>query len=140
MEILEKVAYVKGLAEGLELDTKAKEGKLLTVVIDILEDVALELRDIREEQRDLEEGLDAVSDDLSDVEGYLYDQDDEEEDGEDEKDEEECYEAICPNCHESVYFDEDILMDGSVVCPNCGQELCFDLEGGVDEDDEDDEE
>ena len=47
MEILEKVAYMKGLAEGLGLDTKTKEGKLLTVMIDLLDDIALEL----EEQR-----------------------------------------------------------------------------------------
>ncbi len=68
MEILEKVAYMKGLAEGLGLDTKSKEGKLLKVMMDILDDVALELQDIRSEQADLEEGLDAVSDDLADVE------------------------------------------------------------------------
>ena len=37
-------------------------------MMDILDDIALELQDIREEQSDLEEGLDAVSDDLSDVE------------------------------------------------------------------------
>lgn len=29
MEITEKVAYLKGLAEGMELDTEKKEGKLL---------------------------------------------------------------------------------------------------------------
>ena len=28
MEITEKVAYLKGLAEGMELDTEKKEGKL----------------------------------------------------------------------------------------------------------------
>ncbi len=28
MEISEKVAYLKGLAEGLALDTESKEGKL----------------------------------------------------------------------------------------------------------------
>ena len=27
MEITEKVAYLKGLAEGMELDTEKKEGK-----------------------------------------------------------------------------------------------------------------
>ena len=29
MEIIEKVAYLKGLAEGLALDTDTKEGKLI---------------------------------------------------------------------------------------------------------------
>ena len=126
MEILEKVAYMKGLAEGLGLDTKSKEGKLLKVMMDILDDVALELQDIRDEQSDLEEGLDAISDDLADVETYLYEEDgEEEESGEDD----DVYQTTCPNCEEEIFFDETILADGSVECPNCGEKLEFDLEG-----------
>ena len=45
MEIIEKVAYLKGLAEGMELDTSKKEGKLLAAIIDLLEDIALEIED-----------------------------------------------------------------------------------------------
>ena len=135
MEILEKVAYMKGLAEGLSLDTKTKEGKLLTVMMDILEDMALEIEDLYEEQAELEEGLDAVSDDLSDVETYLYEMDgeydeDEDEDGEDEDGEDEdgeVYETTCPSCEEEIFFDETILEDGCVECPNCGEKLEFDL-------------
>lgn len=152
MEILERVAYMKGLAEGLGLDAKSKEGKLLKVMMDILDDVALELQDIRDEQGDLEEGLDAVSEDLADVETYLFDQEDEEE--EDGEEEEEVYQTTCPNCDEEIFFDEDVLADGSVLCPNCGEELEFDLtdlsgcggccgacgEDDEDEDEEDDEE
>ena len=48
MEITEKVAYLKGLAEGMELDTDKKEGKLLSAIIDVLEDIALELEDIQD--------------------------------------------------------------------------------------------
>ncbi len=151
MEILEKVAYMKGLAEGLGLDTKSKEGKLLKVMMDILDDVALELQDIRDEQSDLEEGLDAVSDDLADVETYLYEEDGEEEDDEDD----DVYQTTCPNCEEEIFFDETILADGSVECPNCGEKLEFDLEepgcgrccgacaeeeDGEDEDEDDEEE
>ena len=124
MEILEKVAYMKGLAEGLGLDTKSKEGKLLKVMMDILDDVALELQDIRDEQSDLEEGLDAISDDLADVEACLYEEDDGGEDAEDD----EVYQTTCPNCEEDIFFDETILADGSVECPNCGEKLEFDLE------------
>lgn len=132
MEILEKVAYMKGLAEGLSLDTKTKEGKLLTVMMDILEDMALELEDMYEAQAELEEGLDAISDDLSDVETYIYEMDGEydEDDDEDEDDEDfegEVYETTCPNCEEEILFDETILEDGYVKCPNCGEKLEFDL-------------
>lgn len=145
MEILEKVAYMKGLAEGIGLDVKSKEGKLLKVMMDILDDVALELQDIRDEQSDLEEGLDAVSEDLADVESCLFDLED------DEDEDEEVYQTTCPNCDEEIFFDEDILADGSVLCPNCGEELEFDLSDlsgcggccgacGEDEDDEEDDE
>ena len=46
MEITERVAYLKGLAEGMELNTDKREGKLLAAIIDVLEDIALELEDI----------------------------------------------------------------------------------------------
>ena len=131
MEILEKVAYMKGLAEGLGLDTKTKEGKILTVMIDILDDIALELQDLFENQVELEEGLDAVSDDLSDVETYIYEMDgeyDEDDDEDDEDEDDEVYETTCPNCEEEIFFDETILADGCVECPNCGEKLSFDLE------------
>ena len=137
MEILEKVAYMKGLAEGLGLDTKSKEGRLLTVMIDILDDIALELQDIREDQSEMEECLDAVSDDLSDVESYIYEMDGEYEDEDDE--DEEVYETTCPNCEEEIFFDETILADGCVECPNCGEKLEFDLDDEVEEESDEEE-
>ena len=77
----------------------------------------------------LEEALDAVSDDLSDVEACLYESEDEDEDEEDDADEdEEVYETTCPNCEEEIFFDETILADGCVECPNCGEKLEFDLD------------
>ena len=142
MEISEKVAYLKGLAEGMELDTEKKEGKLLAAIIDVLEDIALELEDIQDEQAELADGLDAVSDDLEDVEDVVFDDyDDEDEDYEyDELDEDEdCYATTCPTCEETIYFDESILDEGEVVCPNCGEKLEFDM-SSLDEESEDGEE
>ena len=127
MEITERVAYLKGLAEGMELNTDKREGKLLSAIIDVLEDIALELEDIRDEQTELADGLDAVSDDLEDVEEVVFDEDGEDEDGED------CYATTCPNCGETIYFDETILDDGEVLCPNCGEKLEFDLDDVEDE-------
>ena len=87
MTISEKVAYLKGLAEGLDLDTeKSKEGKLISVMIGILEEVGLSLEDMEENALNLGEEIDALSDDLADVESIVYD---EEEDDEDEDDEDE---------------------------------------------------
>ena len=136
MEITEKVAYLKGLAEGMELDTGKKEGKLLSAIIDVLEDIALEIEDIEDEQAELADGLDAVSDDLEDVEDIVFGDDEDDEYYEDDLDEDEdCYATTCPTCEETIYFDESILEDGEVVCPNCGEKLEFDL-GSLDESEE----
>lgn len=147
MEITEKVAYLKGLAEGMELDTEKKEGKLLAAIIDVLDDIALELADMKNDQEELYDGLDAVSDDLEDVEDVVFGEDDED-DGFDEDDDyeyeepeedEDCYATTCPTCEETIYFDESVLEDGGVVCPNCGEKLEFDvsdLEDGEQPEDE----
>lgn len=141
MSITEKVAYLKGLAEGMDLDTEKKEGKLLAAMIDVLEDIALELSDIEDAQEELGEGLDAVSDDLEDVEDLLYGEDEEDDEPEYELDDlgedEECYATTCPTCEETIYFDESVLEDGEVICPNCGEKLEFDLES-LDEDETED--
>ena len=142
MEIMERVAYLKGLAEGMELDVEKKEGKLLAAIIDVLEDIAMELEDLWDGEEELAEGLDAVSDDLEDVEDILFedldDEDYEDEDDDeyelDELDEDEdCYATTCPTCEESIYFDESILEEGEVICPNCGEKLEFDLDSIVEE-------
>ena len=139
MELFEKVAYLKGLAEGLALDTETKEGKLIAAIIDVLDDMCAELAVMQEELYDVEDGLDAVSDDLSEVEEVLYEAlEDEEED--DEGDDTEWFETTCPVCEEEILFDEDELEAGEILCPNCGEKLEFDLSdlaAAAEEEDED---
>lgn len=141
MGISEKVAYLKGLAEGLALDTDSKEGKLIAAIIDVLDEMADEMAEMQDEMLDIEDGLDAVSDDLSEVEECLLDEDEDEWDDEDDDDEEDCFMTTCPECEEEVYFDESVLEDGEVTCPNCGTKLEFDLSDLANalSDDEDDE-
>ena len=137
MTISEKVAYLKGLAEGLELDTeKSKEGKLISVMIGILEEVGLSLEDMEENALNLGEEIDALSDDLADVESIVYD---EEEDDEDE-DEEDGFEVECPNCDEPLFIGDDELAEGVVVCPNCNTRFSLDLSDDTVEADDEDEE
>ena len=132
MEITEKVAYLKGLAEGLALDAEAnKESKLIAAMIDILDDIALEIADMKDVQQELGDGLDAVSEDLEDVEDLIYDED--EDSDEDEDDDEDCYATTCPSCEETIYFDDSVLEEGEVVCPNCGERLEFDTSDIEDE-------
>ncbi len=120
MGISEKVAYIKGLMEGMKIDTESNEGKLFAAILDVLDDVAFEIEDLADEVMELGDGMDVISDDLADVEDVIFDE-------EDEDDEEECFATTCPECEEEVFFDETVLEDGEVVCPNCGAKLEFDL-------------
>ena len=124
MGISEKVAYLKGLMEGLNIDEQTNEGKLFTAIVDVLDEIALEIEDLTDEVMELGDGLDVVSDDLGDVEDIVYDDDD---DDDDDDEEEECYATTCPECEEEIYFDDTVLEDGTLLCPNCGAKLEFDL-------------
>ena len=134
MTISEKVAYLKGLAEGLDLDTqKSKEGKLISVMIGILEEVAMSIEDLEENALALGEEIDVLSDDLADVEDVVF----EDEDEDDEDDEDDYFEVECPNCEEPLVIDDEVLEEGVVVCPNCDTKFALDLsDDTVEADDE----
>ena len=144
----EKVAYIKGLMEGMELDTEKGEGKILAAIADVLEDLALGQEELEDSIEELDEGLDAVSDDLELVESIIYD---EEEDGEDEccchhhhhhhddededEDEDYEYEVDCPACGATLVLEEGDLEQGVIQCPECGETLELEL---TEEDPDDD--
>ncbi len=131
MGISEKIAYLKGLMEGMNVDTESNEGKLFAAVVDVLDEIALEVEDLTDEVMELGDGLDVISDDLSDVEDIVYDEWD------DDDEEEECYATTCPECEEEIFFDDTMLEDGEIICPNCGAKLEFDLSDLADAADED---
>ena len=155
MSLLEKVAYLKGLAEGLGLDPDTKEGKLFSTLIDTLSAMAEEIEELSENALDIGEELDAISDDLADVEEFLFDDDynDNDYDDFDEEDidndadvEEQCdcefcsgddlsYHIECPNCGVEIEINEPDLISGSATCSACGEE--FELEFDDEEDGED---
>ena len=151
MTLSERVAYLKGLCEGMKLDTTDGHGKVLGVIVDILEDMALEVEELGENALDLGDEIDAISDDLSDVEEIIYGDDeddccccDDEDDGDccccgedDECGEPVFYEIKCPNCNNEITVDEDVVMLGGIECPNCGEKLEFEFDEDEEEDDED---
>ena len=138
MTISEKVAYLKGLAEGLNLDTeKSKEGKLISVMIGILEEIGLSIEDLEENTQALGEEIDVLSDDLSDVEDVVFDEDgDEDEDEDDEDYDDDWFEVECPTCEEPLVIDDKALADGMVQCPNCHDKFALDLSDDTVEADE----
>lgn len=58
--LFEKIAYAKGLAEGLDIKDDTKEGKLFKALIDIMEEMAESMQEIVEEQDDVNEYLDLL--------------------------------------------------------------------------------
>ena len=137
MGVSEKVAYLKGLLEGLKLDENSDSAKVFRAIVDVLDEVALEIEDLTDEVKEIGDGLDVVSDDLGDVEDVVFE--DEDEDDEDEDDDEPVYATTCPECEEEILFDESYLEDGAITCPNCGAKLEFDAEDiNADKDEDED--
>ena len=137
MTISEKVAYLKGLAEGLNLDVeKSKEGKLISVMIGILEELAMSVEDLEENALNLGEEIDVLSDDLADVEDVVF----EEEDDESEDYDDDWFEVECPTCGETLIIDDQALADGEVECPKCGSRYAMDLSDDEEEEEQGDEE
>ena len=132
MTISEKVAYLKGLMEGMKLDESKDEIKLTQKIVEVLEDMALTVSDLEDSLDLVGEQVDAVDEDLDALESYVYD--------DDECDDDCCcdddvYEVKCPKCGNMIYVDGDILDEGSIDCPSCGEKLEFDDD--FDEEEED---
>ena len=141
MDICEKIAYIKGLAEGLGIEDNTKEGKVLNAIIDLLEDITEEICEIEDGCDELMEQIDAVDEDLASLEEIIYDDEDDcdccdcdccdDDDCDDCCDccDDEVYEIECPVCNDIIYLDGEMLEEEGMVCPNCGTDLEFDFDG-----------
>lgn len=145
MTISEKSAYLKGLMDGMKLNTESDEGKMIAAIVDLLGDVTKTLTDVEETTIAISDELDEIEEDLDAIEDYILDEDEDEddydeddydfdEDDEDEDDEDydfgddsTIYEVEC-SCGNIIDFDEKTLEEGSIVCPNCGETLEFTTE------------
>ena len=154
MTINEKAAYLKGLMEGLQLDTEKAEGKMIAAIVDLLGDVTKKLTNVEDttiaisdELDEIEEDLDAIEDFIMDEDEDDYEDDDYEDDFDDYDDEDydeegfdfgdedtTIYEVKCV-CGNVIAFDEVTLEAGSIICEKCGETLEFTF----DDEDEDEE-
>ena len=143
MTISEKSAYLKGLMDGLSLNTESDEGKMISAIVDLLGDMAKRIADIEETTIAISDELDEIEEDLDAIEDFILDEDEDFEDEEDLWDEDEdedyeegfdfgdeettIYEVECA-CGEIIDFDEEVLEQGSMICPNCVETLEFSTE------------
>ena len=152
MTISEKAAYLKGLMDGLNLDTEKAEGKMIAAIVELMGDVTKRLSDVEATTIAISDELDEIEEDLDAIEDYILDEDEDDFDYEDDDydfddEDEDCdcgcydydddddsiiYEVKCA-CGNVINFDEETLEAGSIICPNCGETLEFSLE---DEDEE----
>ena len=130
--LTDRVSYLKGLAEGLKLNTESNEGKLIEKMLEVLSDLAAEVEDLRADHDDLNEYVESIDSDLSDMEDMLFGDEDEEGCGchcHGEDDEDGCGCGGHGHCH--CHDDEDDDEDESLVeytCPHCGEEMTFEVE------------
>ena len=122
MTVIEKVAYIKGLCEGLALDESNAEAKVLLKIVDLLEDMANDLEDVACQAEDAYEYCEELDEDLGYVEADLYDDGDDDDDDCDCDccDDDDCFEVECPSCGAYVYIDVDDD-PSDIKCPECGE-------------------
>ena len=153
MKLTEKIAYMKGLLDGMELDGSTKEGKAILQMAEVMEEMGVYIDDLQSQVDELTELCDLLDKDLGEVETDLYcDDDDDVEFGDDDDDEDDDfalgevlpadyddisyddddedfdevqYVVNCPSCDETVSLSERQLEEGSMVCPHCGELLEF---------------
>ena len=148
MTISEKSAYLKGLMDGLNLNTESDEGKMIAAIVDLLGDVTKKLTAVEDTTIAISDELDEIEEDLDAIEDFImddeddyddYEEDDDDYDFDDDEDEFDdegfdfgdedstIYEVECA-CGEIIDFDEETLEKGSMTCPNCGETLEFTTE------------
>ncbi len=124
--ISERVAFIKGLAEGMKIDDSTNEGKLLTAVIDVLDDIALAIEDVEEIQDEMGEQVDGIDEDLAELEKIVYEQ----------EDDIEFEEIQCPYCGEEIEVDLELIDEDAeaIECPHCHQKIELEWDCDCDDD------
>lgn len=128
MGICENAAYLKGLFDGYEIDKNTKEGKVISMLLDLVSDMADKIAALEADNKELHEYVEELDCDLGAVEEDLYfdedenDYDDLNDDEDYEGEDGEYYEIECPSCGEVVCFDDSLDPD-ELLCPACGEKI-----------------
>lgn len=122
MSVMDKVAYLKGLADGIGLDEGTNEGRLLKAIIDVLDEMAATAEDLEDSVDELASEIEAIDEDLASLEEDFYDEYDY------DYEDEDYIGLTCPKCGDEIYFDEADFEDDRVLCPACGEEINFEFD------------
>ena len=131
MNLTERIAYIRGLADGLKLDENRDEVKVIKAMIDLLEDMAYDVAEMEDVVDEVCNQVDEIDEDLAEVEEELYGDDygcaSYDKDTDEFSDDEAYYEVTCPSCNNTTIVDEDALIEGGLECPYCKAEIEFDF-------------
>lgn len=137
MSMMEKAAYIKGLADGMELKAETKEDKMIIALLSLVEEMAETIDEMKGKMSDLEDYVEELDEDLGEVEEILLEElgdEDEECDGDcesccldcdlddEEEYDDEYFEVVCPACGDVINFDSTIDPE-NLACPNCGEKF-----------------
>ena len=136
MNITEKSAYIKGLAEGLGLDSSKPECKVITALLDLVSELSTKVAELEKEVQTLNDYIEEIDEDLGFVEDIVYgDEDDDDDDDYDEDDDEDgfvcdldCEHCLHPEDCEEDDEDEEDDEEGfrCLMCPSCSEKIYFD--------------
>lgn len=128
-ELTNKAAYLKGLAEGMKIDSESNEGKLLNEIISVLSDITNEMEMLDDEQGFIADKLDDIDESIDILCEEVFEDDICECDEDDFEDEE--FAIKCEKCGKDVFLSYEDLEYDDLACPYCGEpiEIEFECDG-----------
>lgn len=139
-KIRRKISYIEGLMEGVDLKNSGKEGKVIHELVDVCKAMAKQLDRMKLQIDDHETYIEAIDEDLADLETILFDEElefvEEDENYEEEEleNDEEYFEMECPYCEELVLVDADLFDEDTeieVTCPDCNNIIVINDESPI---------
>lgn len=119
-DLRRRVSQLAGMAERYDIADSGREGRLISEMVGVLRELALDVEEVTANQMELEHYVEELDSDLMSLEDVYFD--DGEEDGEGIDGEAEYIELECPVCakdtaYNSLLFEQDGIQ---LVCPHCG--------------------
>lgn len=145
MKLTEKMSYLKGFIDALDIQKDTKEWKVIEQMTSVMDEMVVYIEDLQNQVDELSELCENLDEDLGEVEQELFSTDGLDDDDLDDYDDDlnegfeednQLYETTCPTCGRTIILDESMLEEGGVEC-SCGQSLEFDFENLEDDIDDD---
>lgn len=108
--IIEKVSYLQGLSEGLTINEGSPQGKIISGMLAVLNEIADEICALQSQLAQMHSYIECVDDDLLDLEEILAG--------------EEYLEVECGHCGQQLHVETDRFEDEDIVeiiCPSCNE-------------------